>query len=39
MRDFAATGDWRPALPSCLIEDGSADRVHFLAFALWLQAG
>jgi hypothetical protein len=27
LRDFAAIGDWHPALPPCEIEDGPADRV------------
>jgi hypothetical protein len=27
LRDFAAIGDWHPALPPCEIQDGSADRV------------
>jgi hypothetical protein len=27
LRDFAAIGDWHPALPPCQIEDGPADRV------------
>jgi Polyketide cyclase / dehydrase and lipid transport len=27
LRDFAAIGDWHPALPPAEIEDGSADRV------------
>ena len=27
LRDFAAIGDWHPALPSAEIEDGPADRV------------
>jgi Polyketide cyclase / dehydrase and lipid transport len=27
LRDFAAIGDWHPALPPCEIESGPADRV------------
>jgi hypothetical protein len=27
LRDFAAIGDWHPALPPCEIQDGPADRV------------
>ncbi len=27
LRDFAAIGDWHPALPPCQIQDGPADRV------------
>jgi hypothetical protein len=27
LRDFAAIGDWHPALPPAEIEDGPADRV------------
>ena len=27
LRDFAAIGNWHPALPPCEIEDGPADRV------------
>jgi hypothetical protein len=27
LRNFAAIGDWHPALPPCEIEDGPADRV------------
>src|SRR5215467_7872144 len=27
LRDFAAIGDWHPALPPCEIENGPADRV------------
>jgi hypothetical protein len=27
LRDFAAIGDWHPALPACEIEGGPADRV------------
>ena len=27
LRDFAAIGDWHPALPPALIEGGAADRV------------
>ena len=27
LRDFAAIGDWHPALPPCEIEGGPADRV------------
>ena len=27
LRDFASIGDWHPALPPCVIENGPADRV------------
>jgi hypothetical protein len=27
LRDFAAIGDWHPALPPCEIQDGPADRI------------
>ena len=30
LRDFAASGDWHPALPPAEIEDSPADRVGYV---------